>query len=395
MKKRDIFSDRYTGSGSLPRRQAGCLNCFLAGTLVAPQRAATALACGPSLVLTSFGHRARSGSSDMPSLENSQATHCIRDVSFQIVRKKIKKATTLVLLCCFVLVGCQDKKMYKDTRVLMGTFVTVTSPFAGAKEIVFAEIKRISDSLSKYKTDSEISILNRTGKLSVSPDTYYIIKKAKQFWLSSDGAFDITIGPLVDLWGFTDKKYRVPSDEEIKNTLPKVGLDKIILNDSDNLVEFKVPGMKIDLGAIAKGYAVDSAVKKLKEKGVKSCLINAGGQIHCLGDNYGRPWTVGVKNPKGKGILRYLKLKDMAVATSGDYEQCFINTKKRYAHLFNPETGYPAESGVISVTIIASEGLTCDALSTASFVLGKKGAEDLIKKFPGVSAIILEEKKAK
>lgn len=282
--------------------------------------------------------------------------------------------------------------MHRDTQVMMGTFVEVISPDKDASNIVFGEIKRIEGLLSKYKEDSEIAKLNKLGKLKVSPDTFYVLQKAKKIWQLSDGAFDITVGPLMDLWGFTDKKYYLPKDEEITQTLNKVGFDKIIFNIDDNVVEFKIPGMKIDLGAIAKGYAVDCAIKKLKERGIKSCLINSGGQIYCLGDKFGRPWNVAVKAPRNKNFWNYLKLKDEAVATSGDYEQYFMNKGKRYAHIFNPKTGYPSNSGIVSVTVIAPDGLTADALATSIFILGKDKGLKLAKKFNNVDVEIIEEK---
>lgn len=290
------------------------------------------------------------------------------------------------------LCGCQNKTLYKETQVMMGTFIEVTSPDNRAGGIAFAEIKRIEDLLSKYKENSEISRLNKLGKLNASPDTFYIIKKSKEFWQLSDSAFDITVGPLMDLWGFTEKKYYLPKEEEIKNILNLVGADKIILHGDNNMIEFRLSGMKLDLGAIAKGYAVDCAVKRLKEKGIKSCLINAGGQVYGLGDKFGKPWQIAIKDPRGKDFLGYLELKNKSVATSGDYEQYFIKDNLRYTHILNPKTGHPADSGIISVTVIAPDGLTADALSTAIFVLGKGKGIELAKKFPDVKLRIIEKK---
>ena len=291
---------------------------------------------------------------------------------------------------CILLCGCKNHQLYKDSRVMMGTFVEVSSPDKKASGIVFEEIKRIENLLSKYNPDSEVSRLNKFGKLAASPDTFYIIEKSKEFWKASTGGFDISVAPLVDLWGFTDKKYSLPDEEKIKEILGLVGFDKIILHNGDNVIEFKTSGMKIDLGAIAKGYAVDCAVRKLKEAGIKSCLVNAGGEIHALGDRFGQPWRVAVKSPRKVGFIDYLELTDKAVATSGDYEQYFFQGNKRYAHIFNPKTGYPADSGVASVTVIASDGVTADALATAIFVLGKVKGMELAKKFPGVKVEIIE-----
>ena len=309
------------------------------------------------------------------------------------MKKKICTCLPVGIILCSVLILCgcqshQSHQFYVNSRIMMGTIVEVTSPDKRAAGIAFSEIKRIEDLLSKYKEDSEVSRLNKLGKSVVSPETFYILKKSKEFWQLSSGAFDVTVAPLVDLWGFTNKNFTVPADEKIKNILNLIGSDKILLHNNENVIEFEFPGMKIDLGAIAKGYAVDCAVKKLKEKGIHSCLINAGGQVYCLGKKFGLPWRVAIRAPRGRGIAGYLELTNRSVATSGDYEQYFIKSNKRYAHIFNPKTGYPADSGVIAVTVIAPDGLTSDALSTAIFVLGKVKGEKLVKSFKGVEVKI-------
>jgi len=293
-----------------------------------------------------------------------------------------------ILYSVLILSGCQNQRLYKESRIMMGTIIEVTSAHKEAAGIVFGELERLENLLSKYKPESEVSQLNKRAKLKVSPETFYILKKSKEFWQLSSGAFDVTVAPLVDLWGFTNKNFTVPADEEIKNILNLIGSDKILLHNRDNVIEFKFSGMKIDLGAIAKGYAVDCAVRKLKEKGIDSCLINAGGQVYCLGTKFGLPWRVAIRAPRGRGIAGYLELTNRSVATSGDYEQYFIKNNKRYAHIFNPKTGYPANSGVISVTVIAPDGLTSDALATAIFVLGKEKGQKLAERFKGVEVKI-------
>lgn len=305
---------------------------------------------------------------------------------------KVKSfAFALCALSLTFLFGCQDKALHKDSRLIMGTFVEVTSPDKLAKNIVFQELTRVENLLSKYKPGSEISRLNRLGKLAVSPETFYILKKSQEFWKLSDGAFDITVSGLVDLWGFTDKKYKVPEESEIKAALKFVGSQKIIFNDEKNVVEFIASGVKVDLGAIAKGYALDCALKKLKENNITSCLINIGGQIYCLGDRFGKPWKIAIQSPRGKDFVDFLELKDAGVATSGDYEQYFVKDNARYSHILNPKTGYPANSGIISATVITNNNLAADALSTAIFVLGKEKGMELIKKFPGTKVKIIDE----
>lgn len=294
---------------------------------------------------------------------------------------------SLCILVVFCFCGCQNKQLFKETRIMMGTFIEVISPQKEATDIAFREIKRIEDLLSKYNPESEISKLNKLGKLKVSLETFYIIKKAKDLYTKTEGAFDITVAPLMDLWGFTDRNYQVPPKEKINEILKLIGSDKIILKD-DNIVEFAIPGMKIDLGGIAKGYAVDCAVKKLQEKQIKSCLINAGGDIFCLGDKFGKPWLVAIQDPHGEGLLKKIDLKNKAVATSGNYEQFFIKENKRYSHILNPKTGYPVESDFSSVTVVASDCLTADALATAIFVLGKDKIKDLVEEFKDIEVRI-------
>jgi thiamine biosynthesis lipoprotein len=196
----------------------------------------------------------------------------------------------------------------------------------------------------------------------------------------------------MDLWGFTDRRFSVPSKEKIKNVLSITGFDKIILHPEDNVVKFMFSGMKLDLGAIAKGYALDRAVKKLKENNIHSCLINAGGQVYCLGERLGEPWKIAIKDPRSQDVGGPLKLKNQSVATSGDYEQYFMHRNKRYAHILNPKTGYPVDSGVVSVTVIAPDGLTADALSTSIFVLGKEKGLKLAQQFQDVQVKVIEGK---
>ena len=307
-------------------------------------------------------------------------------------KKNLFLLSTIYCLLPTVLCGCQNRLLYTDTRLLMGTFVKVSSPDRRAPQIVFKEIKRIEGLLSKYSQESEISRLNKLGRIEAASETFYIIRRAKEFWQESDGAFDVTIGPLMDLWGFAQKKYNLPAEGDIQAALKLIGSDKIILHPENNVIELETQGVKLDLGAIAKGYAVDAAVNKLRIAGINSCLINAGGDIYCLGDKFGRPWRVAVRNPYKRTFKRYLWLVNKAVTTSGDYEQYFIKNNRRYSHIFDPRTGIPAASGVVSVSVIADDCLTADALATAIFVLGKERSKALLSRFPEVRAEIYEEK---
>jgi FAD:protein FMN transferase len=297
-------------------------------------------------------------------------------------RKNLVVFLVLGWVATLIYSSLKNAQVYRDNRLLMGTFWEVASPSKAASGIVFREVKRVEELLSKYNEESEVSRLNRLGKLKVSPDTFYILKKSKEFWQLTQGAFDITVGPLVDLWGFTSQEYQVPGDDQVQAALKLVGSDKIILHEFDNVVEFKLPGMKIDLGAIAKGFALDCAVKKLKENNIRSCLINAGGQVYALGDKSGKPWKVASRGAGRSEIAEVRKLKNRSVSTSADYEQSFLKNGRRYGHILSPQTGFPADSGIVSVTVITDKGLDADALSTGIFVLGREKAKKLLKEFP-------------
>lgn len=295
-----------------------------------------------------------------------------------------------VLVLAFVC-GCARKPLYRDTQVMLGTFVEVVSPSKEAAGVVFPEMKRIERLFSKYDPDSEVSRLNKNGFLAASPETVFILKKAKEFSKASGGAFDVTVGPLVDLWGFTGRRFRRPDQGEIDRTLALVGSEKIIIDESKNVVQFKVPGMKIDLGAIAKGYALDCAARRLKEKGITDCLINAGGQIYCIGTEKSRPWKIAIKDPRRQGVCGYIEVRNGSVSTSGDYEQYFTEEGRRFTHIFDPRSGSPAETNVLSVTVSAPDGLTADALSTAVFVMGKQKGEAFARGFQGVQIMVIQK----
>ncbi|MFH1339364.1 MAG: FAD:protein FMN transferase [Candidatus Omnitrophota bacterium] len=277
------------------------------------------------------------------------------------------------------LCGCQRQPLHRSARIMMGTIVEVVSPDKRAAEIAFKEIERIENLLSSYKDDSEISRLDRTGKIEANPQTLFVIKKAGEFWQETAGAFDVTVAPLLELWGFRDGNYRVPERSEIKEALELIGFDKVKI--SGNIIEFKIKGMKMSLGAIAKGYAVDCALRELRLAGIKSALINAGGDIYCLGGKNGKPWRIAIKAGQEAGFAGYLELKDKAVATAGNYEQYFFAGDKRYSHILDPRTGEPADTEIASVTVIADDCLTADALATSIFVLGDEEGRKLAKRF--------------
>lgn len=293
-------------------------------------------------------------------------------------------------LFLLLLTGCQERELYSQRQLLLGTVVEVISPYQEAADIVFKEIKRVENIFSTYLKGSAVSHLNKTGFLNTNFEVAHLIEESKKFSKLTNGQFDITVGPLTKIWKDAFIKNRIPDKVEIKNSLKLVGFDKIYIDKNSHNIRFKEKGMKIDLGAIAVGYAVDCAVKELKRKGIDSAIINAGGDIYCLGTKFGRPWRIGLQHPREKeNILSTLELKDMAVTTSGDYEQYMKIGKKRYSHIINPKTGYPIDNDVISVTVIAKDTITADAVATCVFLLGKEKGLETFSNYKGIKKIIV------
>lgn len=295
------------------------------------------------------------------------------------------------------------QELFKETRLIMGTFaeISVYGPnkesAASAIREAFEEMERLDGLMSNYKSTSELSRINREAPLSPTscdPELLKVIEKSLAYSTLTEGAFDITVEPLVSKWGFYDGKVRVPDAKEIKSILPAVSYRNIdIIKQGDStLISFRHPDTRIDLGGIGKGYAVDRAVEVLKRRGITSALVNLGGNIYALGHPPGaRAWKVGVQHPREKGLLLgYLELRDKAVATSGDYERFFTIDGKRYSHIIDPRTGMPAR-GVISVTVVADSATEADALSTGAFILGREDGIKLLAGRGGAGGIIAYE----
>jgi len=296
----------------------------------------------------------------------------------------------LLILVWVLFSSCGQRYYRKSTQLLMGTFVEVTSDDPRAAKIVFAEIKRLDGLLSKFNPQSEVYKLNRLGNLKVSFNTLAVIKKSQKFNQQSGGAFDVTVAPLVDIWKQAISTKVMPTPQQVAVAKWLTGNKKMVIDERNSTVKFIRKGMQIDLGGIAKGYAVDCAVAKLREAGIKSCLVNAGGNMYALGKKDQRPWKIGIKHPRKKGKMAgYLLLENRAVATSGDYEQYFEIQGRRLSHIIDPKTGYPADNGIVSVTVVSDDATTCDALGTAVFVLGKEKGQKLINGYKDTQVIIL------
>jgi len=301
-----------------------------------------------------------------------------------------------------------DIKLIKETRMIMGTFAEVSiysndEKTAGkAIEESLNEMERMDRIMSNYKNDSELSRLNKKAVKSPVPckgELLEVIEQSQYYSELSGGAFDITVSPIVALWGFFREKGHVPPDKEIEKVLPAVSYKNIVINKSNDpkkpaTIFLKNTQTQIDLGAIGKGYAVDKALEIIRKYGINNGCINLGGNIYVLGTPPGKnAWKIGVQHPRNANeILGYLELKNEATATSGDYERFFEYNGKRYSHIINPQTGKPV-SGTLATTIVAPTGTEVDALSTIVFVLGHKKGMELIRKIPNADAMIAYEEK--
>lgn len=284
----------------------------------------------------------------------------------------------------------------------MGTIIQQSILHKNAKEIyelVEAEMRKIENNMSFFLSDSDISNINNcAGKsaVTVHEDTLTVIKNAVNFSDITNGAFDITAGPIIKLWGVFTQNERVPSEIEIKEKLELINYKDILIDESLQTVMLSKSGQKIDLGAIAKGFAADKAIEIYKNNGVKSALINIGGNVKVLGNNKeNKEWRIGIQDPfKSRGqYLGIVKLSDTSVVTSGAYERYFDNGNVRYHHIFDTKSGYSSNSNLISATVISRESIAADALSTACFVLGLEKSLEIIKALEGVEAILITEDK--
>lgn len=262
---------------------------------------------------------------------------------------------------------------------MLGTFVTVTlyaptrEDGIAAASAAFDEFRRIDALMSAHRPDSELNRLNAgaaRGPVPVSLDLFRVLEKAQALARETDGSFDITVRPLVELWGFLWKQYRLPTPEELQSVLPRVGYRQVALDAERRTVRFAAPGVSLDLGGIAKGYAVDCALEKLRSLGITNAMVKAGGDLRVTGAPPGRAtWIVQLEDPRKQGRRATVPLRDAALSTSGNYENYFEAAGVRYSHILDPRTGLPVQ-GVAACTVIAPTCMESDALATGCFVLG-------------------------
>lgn len=284
-----------------------------------------------------------------------------------------------------------------DQEAIMGTVVRVElwsedQPAGRAAiAVVMDEMRRIDRTMSTYKGDSDISLVNRKAAqepVIISNELFDLITRSLQMSELTGGAFDITYASAGYLYDFRRKIK--PSDEALAKAVPAVNYHHILLDRKRSSIKFSRPGVRIDLGGIAKGHAVDRCIALLQARGIKQAIVSAGGDSRIIGDHHGRPWIVGIRDPHQKGrVVAALPLSDVAVSTSGDYERYFEVNGVRYHHIINPANGRPV-NGVRSATVVGNDSTTTDALSTSVFVMGVEKGMALVERLPDVEAVIVD-----
>ena len=300
----------------------------------------------------------------------------------------------VILPLCFVFAACGGNENYeRKTIAAMDTVVTFTAYGENAAEAIDAaeaEVFRLDRMLSRANENGDIYPLGKNGAGNVSDETAYVINTALDMCRSTDGAFDITIAPVMDLWGFFGHRYRVPDENELQEELKRVNYKNVEIEN--NSITLKDNAM-LDLGGIAKGYVSDKLVEVFKNNNIKSALISFGSAIQAVGKKPdGSYWRIGIADPKkSEDYIAMLELKDKCIATSGSYEQVFEKNGQRYHHIIDPKTGYPANNGLASVSVICDNAARADALSTALFVMGMDKATEYYRNDGGIELVFITD----
>ena len=320
----------------------------------------------------------------------------------------VKLAIPALVCAAAILAGCgRDKEpaVVKRQTAVMGTTLhmvlisdTMTeSELEAIATSALEEVNRVEKLMSSWVKDSDVNRLNAAGgnnPVVVDLSTFEVVKMALRACEVTEGAFEITVSPLVDLWGFGAKSkesFSIPSAEAIQEALTHVGHDKVVLHPETTSISFTEDGVTIDLAGIAKGYGVDRAMKVLKDAKVRNALVEIGGEVSVVGRNAeGKAWSVGVRHPVNEEeLIRTLELENEAVATSGDYENYFEVDGVRYSHIIDPRTGMPTTSRMTSVTIVSESCAWADALATGLSVLPYEEGIKLIESMPKIEGILV------
>lgn len=316
---------------------------------------------------------------------------------------KKKKMVISVLLCAVSLAGAvfgaalKKEVKAEKTFFAMDTVMTLSAVGEGAEEALQAavqEIQRLDGMLSTGDKDSLVCEINETGKGAATEDIRALLQYSQQLYESTDGSFDITVYPAMELWGFPTGEYHVPQEAELEKVRELLGMEQIRIDEQTGELVLQKEGMAIDFGGIAKGYTSSRVIDIFREYGVKRGIISLGGNVHTLGTREdGTYWKVAIKDPEDTdSYLGIAEVADEAVITSGGYERFFEENGASYHHIIDPATCAPADSGLISVTIVSKDGALADGLSTSLYIMGLSRAEVYWQEHPDeFEAILVSE----
>ena len=301
----------------------------------------------------------------------------------------------LSALTLLFLSGCTSQTVSESQKDFFAMDTIMDFTIYGQEDLLDqteSMIRSLEAEMSVTDPDSEIAVINENGYGKVTGDTSDLISAALSLCKRTDGALDISVYPIVHVWGFTTGNYQVPDDASIQALLPLVDYTQIDYQQDSGDIQLP-DGMEIDLGSVAKGYAGQKAADFLKENGVTSGLLSLGGNIQAIGSKPdGSPWKIGIQDPfQNESPMMVLSVTDKSVVTSGGYERYFQQDGKTYWHIMDPSTGYPAENGLVSVTIVGTDGMLCDGLSTSLFVMGLEKAADFWGSSDDFDAVFVTE----
>ena len=310
----------------------------------------------------------------------------------------MKKLLVFLLITQFGLA----QQIFKKKQILLGSPFEITVVAKDSVEgnyfttLAIDEVKRIENLISDWIPTTQISKVNQNAGIQpvkVDQEVYDLVERAIKISKLTSGAFDISYASMDKIWKFDGSMKEMPSEDAIKKSVEKVGYQNIILNSKDTTIFLKNKGMKLGLGGIGQGYIADKIKVLLQLKGCKSGLVNVSGDINAWGKQPdGQSWTVGIVNPMNKNkVFATFPLDDSAVETSGSYEKYVTFNGKRYSHIIDPRTGYPA-TGIVSVSVFAKQTEIADALATGIFVLGVEVGLDLVNQLKGIGCIIVDDK---
>lgn len=330
----------------------------------------------------------------------------VKFLSFESKRTHVFPLTILIVVILGLFISCggtSEARSETKQEFYLGTSIAITIYNSPSDEVfvkIFNRIKDIDAKMSAQRPESEINqVGDAAGKnpVRVSDDTFLVVKTALQVAANSRTAFDPAIGPIVNLWNITGDNPHVATDDELAKLLPLVDWRDVEIDETAKTVFLRKPGMRLDLGGIAKGYAADESARICAENGVTSALLDLGGNIFVVGSKpNGANWKIGVQDPfKTRGeFIGILEASQATAVTSGPYERFFVENGVRYHHIINPVDGKPAHSGIEQVTILTKEAsMLADGYTKPLFILGVEQGREVLKTVPGLEAIFVDEER--